>query len=67
VFHSTIKYGRYFYLLSKFYEPNTLSEQKVSKSLYFIMSSTSFVKYRGFYENMVWINSVVNVKQKRTI
>ena len=45
---------------------NILSEPKVSKSLYILW----WVIYRllniVFYENMVYINSIVNLKQKQT-
>ena len=44
---------------------NSLSELKVSKSLYFIMSSITLVRHCCFYKNMVYNNSTVNVKQKQ--
>jgi len=45
---------------------DTITTEGIQITLYFIMSSTSPVKNCCFYENMVCINSTVNVKQKQT-
>jgi len=52
-------------LLPHVLNENTVRTEGIQVSLYFIMSSISLVKYCYFYENMVGINSTVNVKQKQ--
>ena len=44
---------------------NTVRNEGIQITLYFIMSSISLVKYCCSYKNMVCINSTVNVKQKQ--
>ena len=44
---------------------NTVRTEGIRINLYFIMSSIS-VRHCCIYQNMVCINSVVNVKQKQT-
>ena len=44
---------------------NTVRTEGIQTTLYVIMSSISLGKYCFFYENMVCINSTVNVKQKQ--
>ena len=44
---------------------NTVRTEGIQITLYLIMSFISLVKYRCFYENMVCINSTVNVQQKQ--
>ena len=51
----------YFYLPHKY----TIRTKGIQITLYFIMSSVSLAEFCCFYENMVCINSTVNVKQKQ--
>jgi len=44
---------------------NTVKTEGIQITLYFMMSSISLVRHCCFYENMVCINSIVNVKQKQ--
>ena len=44
---------------------NTVKTEGIQIILYFMMSSISLVRHCCFYENMVCINSIVNVKQKQ--
>jgi len=44
---------------------NTIRTEGIQFTLYFIMRSIYLVTYCCFYENIVCINSTVNVKQKQ--
>ena len=44
---------------------NTVKTEGIQITLYFMVSSISLVRHCCFYENMVCINSIVNVKQKQ--
>ena len=44
---------------------NTVRTEGLQITLYFIMSSITLVRHCCFYENMVYNNSTVNVKQKQ--
>jgi len=65
-FIHTIKYeGTTFTSRVHVLNENTVKTEGIQITLYFIMSSLSLVKYCFFNENMVCINSTVNVKQKQ--
>ena len=67
VFYSLLIHGcTTFISREKVLNENTVRTKGIQTTLYFIMSSTSFVRHCCFYYNMVCINSIVNVKQKQT-
>ena len=44
---------------------NTVRTEGIQITLYFIMSAISLVRHCCVYENMLCVNSIVNVKQKQ--
>ena len=67
VFFYTIKYGcTTFTFRENCINKNTVRTEGIQIPLYFIVSCMYLVQCCCCYENMVHINSIVNVKQKQT-